>query len=155
MGQGKKPEVGEERKSEGMSFRKEFRYFLVLFFLIWLLSYFLTRRIPAFVDGAQEFVAREVAWCLNMLSYKHTVEGSILTFYTSYGGERMEIIPECTGLYTTIIYISIIGAFPASIGQKLIGLLFGIPAIHALNLARMVFISLILSSNPYLLSRFA
>ena len=56
----------------------------------------------------------------------------------------MEIIPECTGLYTTIIYIAIIGAFPARPSEKLIGLLVGAPAIHALNLARMVFISLVL-----------
>lgn len=118
--------------------------FLVLFFLIWLLSYFLTRLMPGFVAGAQELVSREVSWFLKLLDYKHTINGSTLTFFTSHGGERMEIIPECTGLYTTIIYISIIGAFPARMSKKLIGLLIGIPAIHILNLARMVFISLVL-----------
>ena len=144
MGQGKKPEVGEEKKPEGPSFRREFLFFLVLFFLIWLLSYFLTRRLPGFVSGSQDVVAREGSWFLDLLGYRHTLSGSVLSFFTAHGGERMEIIPECTGLYTTIIYIAIIGAFPARPSEKLIGLLVGAPAIHALNLARMVFISLVL-----------
>jgi archaeosortase B (VPXXXP-CTERM-specific) len=60
------------------------------------------------------------------------------------------VIPECTGLYTSIIYFSIIGAYPARIGEKLIGLVAGVPAIHILNLARMVVISLVLIHKPKL-----
>jgi archaeosortase B (VPXXXP-CTERM-specific) len=144
LGQGKKPEVEEKKKPRGSSFRKEFLLFLVLFFLIWLLSYFLTRRLPGLVEASQVLVAREVAWCLNLLGYSHAIDGPILTFYTAHGGERMIVIPECAGLYTTIIYIAIIGAFPARIGEKIAGLAIGVPAIHALNFLRMVFVALVL-----------
>jgi len=150
LGQGKKPEGGEKKKPGGPAFRTEFLLFLVLFFIIWLLSYFLTRMLPGFVDRLQIAVAREVAFCLKQLDYTHVLNGSAITFYTAHGGERLVVIPECTGLYTSIIYFSIIGAYPARIGEKLIGLIVGVPAIHILNLARMVLISLVLYHKPKL-----
>jgi exosortase/archaeosortase family protein len=144
LGHEKKPEVEGKNKLKGSAFQREFALFIVLFFIIWLLSYLLTRRFPGFVDWGQVVVAREVAFFLRLLGYTFTMEGSSLTFYTRHGGESLLIIPECTGLYTTIIYFSIIGAYPARIGEKLTGLLIGVPAIHVLNLARMVFISWIM-----------
>lgn len=96
------------------------------------------------MTGLQSFVAAEVGWCLEKLGYAFTLDQSTFTFITPHGGERLVVIAECTGLYTSIIYFSIVGAYPARFGEKLIGLLFGIPAIHLLNLMRMVFISLVL-----------
>ena len=154
MGQGKKPEGGEKKKSGGPAFRAEFLLFLVLFFIIWLLSYFLTKMQPGFVDWLMVAVAREVAFCLKHLGYTYVLKESAIVFYTAHGGESLVVIPECTGLYTTIIYFSIIGAYPARIGEKLIGLLVGVPAIHLLNLARMVFVALILYHKPKLFNFF-
>ena len=154
MGQEKKPEGGEKKKLKGSSFQREFLLFLVLFFIIWLLSYLLTRRFPGFIQWGQVAVAREVAFTLKRFAYSFTIDGSALTFYTSHGGEKLIVVPECTALYTSIIYFSILGAYPARIGEKLIGLLIGLPAIHALNLARMVFISLILYHKPGLFDFF-
>jgi exosortase/archaeosortase family protein len=154
LGQGKKPDGGEEKKLKGSAFQKDFSLFLILFFIIWLLSYILTRMLGGFVDWSQVSVAREVAFCLKKLGYTFTMNGSSLLFYTKHGGENLLIVPECTGLYTSIIYFSIIGAYPARAGEKIIGLLIGIPAIHALNLARMVFISLILYHKPHLFELF-
>lgn len=131
-------------RRESGSFRKEFLLFLAVFFAIWLLSYLMTRRHPGFTEGLESIVAREVAFCLDLLRYRHTIDGSVLRLLTSHGTEKMVVITECTGLYTTIIFIAIIGAYPARVGEKVLGLLAGIPAIHALNLARMVFIALVL-----------
>lgn len=144
MGQRKKPE-GEIREPRRVSsFRREFFSFLILFFIIWLLSYILTRRYDGFMLGAQNLVAREVAWFLKHMSYRFSLTGSSFLFYTEHGGENLVVIAECTGIYTSIIYLSIVGAYPARIHEKLIGLLIGIPSIHILNLARMVFVSLVL-----------
>jgi archaeosortase B (VPXXXP-CTERM-specific) len=150
LGQGKKPEGGEKKKLGGPAFRTEFLLFLVLFFIIWLLSYFLTRMLPGFVGWLQVAVAREVAFCLTHIGYTYVLKESAITFYTAHGGQSLVVIAECTGLYTSIIYFSIIGAYPARIGEKLIGLIIGIPAIHLLNLARMVVISLVLYHRPKL-----
>lgn len=131
-------------KRRGGSFRREFSLFVVLFFILWLLSYLLTRQFPGFVEKLTGVVAREIAYTLNLLGYKYRLNGSSFLFYTAHGGENLIVIAECTGLYTSLIYFSIIGAYPARIREKLIGLVIGIPAIHILNLARMVFISLVL-----------
>jgi exosortase/archaeosortase family protein len=155
LGQEEKPEGGGKKKLKGSSFQREFSLFLVLFFIIWLLSYLLTRRFPGFVQWGQTMVAREVAWTLRQVGgYSFTMEGSALTFYTSHGGERLVVIPECTALYTSIIYFSILGAYHARVGEKLLGLLIGLPAIHALNYARMVFIAFILCRKPRLFDFF-
>ena len=92
----------------------------------------------------QLLVARELDWCLDNLGYLFTRIDSTFTFHTDHGGERLIVIAECTGLYTTIIFYSIIGAYPARIREKIAGLLIGIPSIHFLNLVRMVVVSLVL-----------
>ena len=145
MGLGKKPE-GQKREARrtSESFRREFFLFLILFFVLWLFSYLLTRLHPGIVAGMQLLVAREVAWCLEQLGYRFELIASTFTFFTSHGGERLVVIAECTGLYTTIIYCSIVGAYPARAIDKIAGLLIGIPAIHLLNLVRMVVVALVL-----------
>ncbi len=145
MGQGKKPE-GQTGETRGISrsFRRDFIIFLILFFALWLFSYLMTKRFPAIAIQMQLLVASELDWCLDKLNYWFTRVDSTFTFHTDHGGERLIVIAECTGLYTKMIYFSIIGAYPASIKEKLIGLLIGIPAIHILNLLRMVGVSLVL-----------
>jgi archaeosortase B (VPXXXP-CTERM-specific) len=150
LGHGKKPEGEEKKEPGGRTFRKEFLLFLILFFIIWLLSYILTRMLPGFVDWLQVAVAREVAFCLKQLGYTYVLKESTIVFYTAHGGESLVVVSECTGLYTSIIYFAIIGAYPARAGEKLVGILAGIPAIHVLNLVRMVFISLVLYHRPNL-----
>jgi archaeosortase B (VPXXXP-CTERM-specific) len=136
--------VKEEGTRKGGSFKREFLLMLLIFFILWLFSYILTRRFPGFVTELQILVSREIALCLKALGYKFRLEGFSFMLYTEHGGENLVVIAECTGLYTTIIYFSIVGAFPSGAGEKLIGLLIGVPSIHILNLARMVFISLVL-----------
>ena len=142
-----------EAKGSG-SFRKEFLFFLVVFFAIWLLSFLLTNRFPSFTNGLVTLVAREIAFCLDLLGYRFDLDGAAFLFHASHGTKKLVVITECTGLYTTIIYFSIIGAYPAGIRDKALGLLIGIPSIHILNLARMVFISLVLYHRPGLFDLF-
>ncbi|MCK4549352.1 MAG: archaeosortase/exosortase family protein [Candidatus Krumholzibacteria bacterium] len=104
----------------------------------------MTKRFPEILVQMQLLVAGELDWCLDNLNYWFTRVDATFTFHTDHGGERLIVIAECTGLYTKMIYFSIIGAYPARIKEKLIGLLIGIPAIHILNLLRMVVVSLVL-----------
>ncbi len=154
MGHGKKPEGEKKIAAKGKSFRKRFLTFLALFFLIWLLSYFITRKYPVIEEKLISIVVSEVSLFLNLFNYKYKLEGPSFTFYARHGCENMIVVVECTGLYTTIIFYSIILAYPAKIYQKLLGLLIGIPAIHILNLLRMIVISLILYHNRDLFTFF-
>jgi archaeosortase B (VPXXXP-CTERM-specific) len=154
LGHGKKSESKVNGSRGSGSFRKEFLFFLIVFFAIWLLSFLLTSRFPSFASGLVTIVAREIAFCLDLFGYRFDLEGSSFLFHTINGAKKLVVITECTGLYTTIIYFSIIGAYPARLGDKALGLLIGIPSIHALNLARMVFISLVLYHRPELFDLF-
>ncbi|HER43373.1 MAG TPA: hypothetical protein ENO08_02830 [Candidatus Eisenbacteria bacterium] len=136
------------------SFRREFLVFLFVFFAIWLLSFLLTSRLPSLGAGLVSVVSREIAFCLDLLEYRFDLDGAAFLFHTVRGAKKLVVITECTGLYTTIIYVSIIGAYPARLSDKALGLLIGIPSIHILNLARMVFISLVLYHRPGLFDLF-
>mgnify|MGYP003937610863 CR=1 FL=1 len=104
----------------------------------------MTKRYPQVAISMQLLVARELDWCLDIFNYWFTRVDNVFTFHTDHGGERLIIIAECTGLYTSIIFFSIIAAYPARVLEKLAGILIGIPAIHALNLVRMFVVSLVL-----------
>jgi len=132
---------GSEKKR---IFRREFSLFIFSFFSIWILLYILFRMNPSITSSLQNIVSKEIAFFLRLMRYDFDLKGSVFIFQTSHGIEKMSVIAECTGLYTTMIFMSIIGAFPAGISGKLIGILIGIPAIHILNMLRMIFISLIL-----------
>jgi archaeosortase B (VPXXXP-CTERM-specific) len=154
LGHGKKSESKVNGSKGSGSFRKEFLFFLIVFFAIWLLSFLLTDRFPSFASGLVTIVARESSLCLDLLGYRFKLDGAAFLFYTAHGTKKLVVITECTGLYTTIIYFSIIGAYPARLRDKGLGLLIGIPSIHILNQARMVFISLVLYHRPGLFDLF-
>ena len=154
MGHGKKSESKVNVTKGSGSFRKEFLIFLFVFFAIWLLSFLLTNRFPSFSSGLVAVVSREIAFCLDLLGYRFELDIPSFLFFTARGTKKLIVITECTGLYTTIIYFSIIGAYPAGILDKALGLVIGIPSIHILNLARMVFISLVLYHRPDLFDLF-
>ncbi|MCD6379033.1 archaeosortase/exosortase family protein [bacterium] len=140
-----KSKTGQNKESKSnRGFRGEFTLFVFSFFSLWILSYILIRMNPSVALYLQKTVAKELAFFLNLMGYDFDLDGSVFAFHTAHGMEKMYIIAECTGIYTTMIFLSIIGAFPAKIGGKLIGLLLGVPAIHILNMLRMIFISLIL-----------
>jgi len=135
-------------------FRREFVLFIFSFFSIWILSYILVRMNPGITLYLQEMVAKELAFFLKLMAYDFDLKGDLFDFHTAHGLERMYVIAECTGIYTSMIFIAIIGAFPAKNSGKLIGIVIGVPAIHALNMLRMIFISLILYHKKSLFNFF-
>ncbi|MBD3423777.1 MAG: hypothetical protein GF417_04990 [Candidatus Latescibacteria bacterium] len=132
------------RSSSYPGFRREFILFLVYFFLIWGISFALTRMMPEIGQWMERLVSRELAATLEWMGLDFRLSGNVFYLNTSHGMEKMYIIAECTGIFTTMIYIAIIGAFPADNRSKLLGLLMGVPAIHILNYLRVVFITIIL-----------
>jgi archaeosortase B (VPXXXP-CTERM-specific) len=63
-----------------------------------------------------------------------TVTGTIVQFESF----SVEIISECTGLFEMAIYAACVLAFPTSWRSRSLGLLFGIPAIYAFNILRII-----------------
>jgi len=56
----------------------------------------------------------------------------------SYKGFSVEIVDECTGLLEMVIYCAAVLAFGTTIRNKVLGLLFGVPAIFVFNILRII-----------------
>ena len=109
---------------------------------------------PGIGKWMQSLVSRELALTLRTLNLDFTASGNKFSLNTEQGMEKLYIIAECTGIFTTMIYIAIIGSFPTDNRSKLLGLLIGIPSIHILNYLRLVFIAIILYEKRELFGLF-
>jgi exosortase H (IPTLxxWG-CTERM-specific) len=67
-----------------------------------------------------------------------TDQAALKNTYITFGTFGVEIISECTGLFEMAIYAACVLAFPTSWRNRGLGLLFGIPAIYAFNLLRII-----------------
>lgn len=89
---------------------------------------------PEFTNPVNEHVAATLGLVLNAFG----IPASSVNDTVSEGSMAFKIIPECTSLFTTGLFISFVIFQPATIRQKLTGLTMGISALHLGNLARLV-----------------
>ncbi|MFZ2070112.1 MAG: exosortase H [Halobacteriota archaeon] len=66
----------------------------------------------------------------------------------SINGFSMEIIDECTAVFSAIVYCSCVLAYPATLKQKSLGILFGVPSLYAINILRIFLLALVGMRNP-------
>lgn len=135
-------------------YRRDLTLFLIYFFLIWAALFALTRMMPGIGKWMERLVSRELALTLRALNLDFTASGNELNLNTEHGMEKLYIIAECTGIFTTMIYIAIIGAFPTDNRSRIMGLLIGVPSIHILNYLRVVFIAVVLYEKRELFGLF-
>jgi archaeosortase B (VPXXXP-CTERM-specific) len=65
-------------------------------------------------------------------------------------GFSLEIIDECTAVFSSIVYCACILAYPTTVRNKGLGVAFGIPALYAINILRLVVITFVGLSAPQL-----
>ena len=79
-------------------------------------------------------VARSTAFILNLLGTEAWVQG-----FTIHSSDfSVMVIPACTGLLPTLLFLAAVFAYPCKIKEKALGVAIGIPAIFLINLVRMV-----------------
>lgn len=96
----------------------------------------------AFDPQLKGFMAITASICGGILDLFYndvTVSGRFLALH----GFSVEIIEECTGIFEMLIFLAALISYPASWRSKLIGFVLGIPALYALNVVRIVFLSFI------------
>jgi archaeosortase B (VPXXXP-CTERM-specific) len=96
------------------------------------------------LDGVRVFTAKATAVFLNLFGYHVTRDDTLI----SSSKFQMGIVTGCTGLIPTAIFVSAVLAYPCRIRDKIIGVLFGIVAINAINLVRTVTLFSIGTSFP-------
>ena len=86
----------------------------------------------------RSFTASLVALSLSCLGLNAEATGTfVLT-----NGASIDVIGECTGIFSIIVYTSVILSYLTSLGNKMIGLI-GIPILYAFNLIRLISTALV------------
>ena len=99
-------------------------------------------RVPRVLD------ANVLALFLNLFGFEATAKGTVVTLSNGF---RLNVIAECTAIYSIIIYSSCVLAAPTNLKNKGIGILFGVPALYALNMIRLVSTAFVAFLYPSLL----
>ena len=66
----------------------------------------------------------------------------------SINGFGLEIIDECTAVFSSIVYCSCVLAYPTTLKNKGIGIAFGVPSLYAINILRLIVLTLVGISYP-------
>jgi exosortase H (IPTLxxWG-CTERM-specific) len=111
-----------------------FGSFAVAFTLSCIAFYAIIHALPlSFTRPVNEHVALTLGLALNAFG----VPASTVHDTVSEGGLAFKIIPECTPLFTTGLFLSFIVFHPATVRQKATGLAMGIPVLYLGNLVRL------------------
>jgi exosortase H (IPTLxxWG-CTERM-specific) len=78
------------------------------------------------------------AWTLGLILNALGIQVSAAKDIVSDGGLAFKVIPECTALFMIGLLICFIAFYPASVRQKVRGVLMGIPVLYLGNLVRLV-----------------
>ncbi len=93
--------------------------------------------------GVIRFLVMVTAAIEYALLVPFTDQVSLVDTIVHLGPFGVRIIGECTGLFEMAIYAASVLAFPTSWRKKSLGLLFGIPAIYAFNILRILCLLLV------------
>jgi len=96
------------------------------------------------MDAIRIVVTKATAVFLNLFGYHVTTEDTLI----SSSKFQMGIVTGCTALIPIAIFIAAVLAYPCRIRDKIIGILFGIVTINAVNLVRTVTLFFIGTSFP-------
>lgn len=66
----------------------------------------------------------------------------------SINGFGLEIIDECTAIFSSIVFSAAVLAYPTTAKNKVLGIAFGVPSLYAINILRLVILALVGISHP-------
>jgi len=86
------------------------------------------------MQGLIEMTAAITGFTVGLFAESASHAGQICTFQ----GFAVKIIDECTGVMEMIIYAAAVVAYPTTWRKKMWGLAYGVPAIYAFNVIRII-----------------
>lgn len=75
------------------------------------------------ISGLRTSTALITGTILSLLGIKATVNGAMI----SLDGFSMEVIDECTAIFSSIVYVSCVSAYPTILRNKALGVAAGVP----------------------------
>jgi archaeosortase B (VPXXXP-CTERM-specific) len=120
--------------------------FLALCLLFYLLYYALLVSGSVLMVRLRELTANVLGIILSAAGADVMVNGALV----SINGFGLEIIDECTAVFSSIVYCACILAYPTTLRKKGIGVALGIPALYAINILRLVILAQVGQTRPAL-----
>ena len=131
--------TGARENKEALKYVALFLSFCVAFYLVY---YFLTLR------GSLSLLKNLTALILGAIfsvgGANVVVNGAAL----SINGFPLEIIDECTAVFSSIVYCSCVLAYPTTLKNKGLGIAFGVPSLYAINILRLFILTLVGIAYP-------
>jgi len=121
-------------------------FFLALCLFFYLIYYALLVSGSGLMVRLRELTARVLAAIFSAAGAEVVVNGVLVTI----NGFGLEIIDECTAVYSSIVYGACILAYPTTLRKKGVGIAFGIPALYAINILRLVILAQVGLTRPAL-----
>ncbi|NQE46804.1 hypothetical protein C5S31_12360 [ANME-1 cluster archaeon GoMg2] len=118
--------------------------FLAFCFAFYMVYYAITVSGSGIMVHVRHVTALILGAIFSLVGLDVVVRGDVLTI----NGFSMEIIDECTAVFSSIVYSSCVLAYPATPKQKGLGILFGVPSLYAINLLRIFVLALVGMHNP-------
>ena len=138
-----------KRISDILSERKETLKTVSLFLIFCFTLNFLYFKIAGEQIIPREITASLVALLLRLFGLNAEANGTfVLT-----NGSSIDVIGECTGIFSIIVYTSCILAYPTGLKKKAIGMI-GIPILYGITLIRLVSTALVGVFIPSMLDFF-
>ncbi|MBN1763142.1 MAG: exosortase H [Methanomicrobia archaeon] len=120
-----------------------FLSFCIAFYLFY---YFLAIRSSTALAHLNEITASILGTLFAVGGAHVVVDGAVVTI----NGFSLEIIDECTAVFSSIVYSACILAYPTTLKNKGLGVAFGVPLLYAINMVRLLVITLVGLSAPHL-----
>ncbi|MBA7557134.1 hypothetical protein ES705_49868 [subsurface metagenome] len=135
--------------SEKASENKEAIKYVVLFisfcFVFYLIYYLdLTVRGSMVMVQLRNVTALILGSIFSLTGAEVVVNGAMV----SINGFGLEIIDECTAVFSSIVYCSCVLAYPTTLKNKGLGIAFGVPSLYAINVLRLIVLALVGISYP-------
>jgi len=131
--------AGAEENKEAIKYVALFLAFCVAFYLVY---YFLTLR--GSLSLLKNLTASILGAILSLGGADVEVNGAAL----SVNGFGLEIIDECTAVFSSIVYCSCVLAYPTTLKNKGLGIAFGVPSLYAINIFRLIVLTFVGISYP-------
>jgi archaeosortase B (VPXXXP-CTERM-specific) len=116
--------------------------FLAFCFVFYLVYYFFTLR------GSLSLLKNVTAYLLAAIFSLGGANVVVHEATVSINGFGLEIIDECTAVYSSIVYSACILAYPTTLKNKGIGIALGVPALYGINMLRLSILALVGIYHP-------
>jgi len=133
-----------EKAIENIEAIKYVALFLAFCLAFYLVYYFFTVTGSIVLVHLRNLTASIVGTLFSLGGANVVVHGAMV----SVNGFGLEIIDECTAVFSSIVYCSAVLAYPATAKNKGLGIAFGVPALYAINIFRLSILALVGISHP-------